>query len=228
MHRNSAASCAVVALSAALAAVTCGEAQAGVEKVFDDRMKGGMVDGTAYVFSSDGCEVTNISISGQEESGASGTITNIYLDMQNYCNQTYTSVPEYYFREVAGVLVGPDKELVQAELNDWVQFPVEHCDYSSGEKLCTPGEARVLAKWAGVGNTYQGHSSSHGTYVPANPLDKFLYIIHYRYNGAEREATVEMQLEIDGVPVDFSGGYSYGMLRYVQSSGSFTMSRITP
>lgn len=225
MHNRKCLRAAAV-LSMALPVITAGAAQAGVEKMFDDRMKGGVVYGYAQAYSSDWCELTYVDIDGQEERGASGNITSIYLYKQNYCNHTYTSIPEYY-ASVSGALVAPDNKLVQAELNDWVQFTVEHCDYSSGETLCTPGEARVSAKWTGLGNTYQGHSSNHAKYGPTNPSDKFLYISHSRYNGAEREANVEMQLEIDGLPVDFSGGYSYGTLRYVKS-GSFTMSRITP
>lgn len=225
MHREKAAPCAAVALSAALTAITCGQAQAGVEKIFDDRMKGGVVYGYAQVYSSE-CELTYVNIDGQEERGTSGNITSIYLYKQNYCNQTYTSILNYS-HVAEGILVAPDNKLLSAEVSDGVQFAVEHCDYSSGETLCTPGEARVAAKWTGINNIYQGHGTSHAKYGPTSPSDKFAYISHSRYNGAERDATVEIQLEIDGVPVDFSGGYSYGTLRYVKS-GSFTMWRITP
>ena len=79
----------------------------------------------------------------------------------------------------------------------------------------------------GFGNTYQGHGNFHERYGPTSPSDKFAYITHSRYNGAERDADFEIQLEIDGVPVYFSGGYSYGTLKYVKS-GSFDMYRITP
>lgn len=226
MHRNTKVLIAAAALSTAMLGIVVVQAQAGVEKVFDDRMKGGVVYGYAQVYPDDGCGYTYVSIDGQEELGEDANITSIYVYRYNWCNATYTSIPNYAYT-VQGVLVPPTNKLISAELLDWVQVAVEHCDYSSGETLCTPGEARVLAKWTGLGNTYQGHSTFHARYGPSSPSDKFAYIRHSRYNGAERDANVEIQLEIDGIPVDFSSGYAYGTLRYVKS-GTFEMDRVTP
>jgi hypothetical protein len=217
------------ALSATLPILMCGRAEAGVEKMFDDRMRGGIVYGSAAGYSDDGCEYTYININGQEERGAHTNITSIMFYKVDLCNNTVTSIPGGSTAYEEGILVAPDSKLLYAELSDWMQFAVEHCDYPSGEKLCTPGEARLTARWiGGFENIYQGHGNFHERVGPTNLSDKFAYITQSRYNGAERIADFEFQLEIDGVPIYFSGGYnSYGTLRYVKS-GSFTMYRITP
>ena len=225
MYKNTYLHAAAV-LSMAITVTTVGSARAGVDKIFDDRMKGGVASGYAQIYADGWCEYTYVQVEAHENRGESTNTASIYLSRQNYCNQTYTSIPNYSYM-ADGVLVPPTNKLEAAQLSDTAVFPVEHCDYSSGETVCTPGEARVAASWTGFGNTYQGHSSNHAKYGPMNPADKFVYISHSRWNGAERDASVEFQVEIDGIPIDFSSGYSYGTLRYVKS-GSVTMERITP
>lgn len=219
--------CTVAALSAAAVINLCAPATAGVEKVLDDSIRGGTVYGTAYWYSDDGCQYSWIAIDGQEERGDHTNITSIIFYQHDWCNKSYTRTLESLTLYQEGILVAPDSKLVYAELSDWAQLAVEHCDFSSGETLCTPGEARVTARWAGFGNTYQGHGNSHDRVGPTSPSDKFAYMTHSRYNGADRDADFEFQVEIDGVPVHFSSYTSYGTLKYVKS-GRFEMYRITP
>lgn len=207
-------------VSAACLALACGSAQAGVEKMFEYRTKGGA--GSYNATNYDGCTLTGLYVNAYEQENKEETIAIIDVYQSNYCDYSFTITPGP-FRAV-GVFTPPDNKLVSGELSGSVVFPLEHCDSSW---VCTPGEGRLAVKWKGVGDTAQYHVNSQYRSGAANPAGGFVTMGHERYNAANREAEVEIQLEIDGAPIDLTGSYVWARLDYIKS-GSFTMWRITP